>query len=178
MVTWLLGLRAFLSRAFGWIAKYPWPAACIALLIASLWLWHGKSEALSDLADEKRVRKADQAEWQRKVDAANQAVLKARTDAKESANDAQEYHEQLTKASDGLERYIADHRVQDKQCPRSSTPTGSGNPTPVPAEPASDSGVEVSAETLRTCDALYVYSASAYRWGQELKGKGLAVDGK
>lgn len=176
-MTWILTafslIKSGLSKAFAFAVKYPWPVFCAILAALALWLYVDLMDTKADLSAEKQARKADQAEWQRQVDQAKQVADKAKLDAKESANDAQEYHDQLSAANDGLDRYIASNRVRPKTCP--AIPAGSSSPAQVPADPAPVSGVEVSEQSVRTCDALYSYSAASYRWGQELMEKGLAV---
>jgi hypothetical protein len=159
------------------VARYPWQAACIALLLASLWLWHGKSVALSDLKDCKAGRAADQAQWNRQVEAAKIATAKAKQDGKVAANDAETYHAQLQAETGKLADYIAARRVRTE--PRSPAPASAGrrDDPAVHEEPAAVPTVAVPDSVLNTCDADYTYAAGAYQLGQELIAKGLAVQG-
>lgn len=50
---WLISALGWLRKAagavLGFVARYPWQAACVALLCASAWLWHGWNRTKADL---------------------------------------------------------------------------------------------------------------------------------
>ncbi len=181
-MTWLVAFwpvfKKDLAAAWAFIARYPWPAACIALTVFALWLWIDRADIKADLISERQGRKADQAEWERKVEAAKAATAKAEQDAREVATDAQETHDALASQNAGLEQYIRDHRLPAQQCAGRSSSAGGGDDTAVPADAAPLPVVAISEPDLRSCDAAYVYSRSAYDFTQGLVSKGLAVEGK
>ena len=79
----LLGMGKWLAdaarRIARWMLLHPWQAACIVLLVATAWLWHGKSAA-NDRADRIEARaKADNALWA-KAHTTNLASIKLLTD--------------------------------------------------------------------------------------------------
>lgn len=170
----IIWAKSALSRLLGAFKANPLLVCCIALACLSAWLWHGKAEYREQLASEIKSHKADIAQWQATSKAAQAVADKARADAKDASNDAQNLHDKLADATDGLERYIADHRVQPRQCPAVAAKAGPGEAASVPAIPATSPGVEVSAATVRACDSAWVYAQSAFQWAQDLKAKGLA----
>jgi hypothetical protein len=108
-----------------------------------------------------------------------QAVAdKARKDAQETAIEADTTHDALLADNAGLERYIADHRVQPKACAADPARAGQGVAAGVPQEPAAVSRVEVSEDALKVCDQNYAYARAAFDWGQGLVAKGLAEAGE
>jgi len=174
IATALLFAKSALSRLWSAIAANPWPSACIALALLSAWLWHGKTDYRARLTTEQTARKADRADYDRKVAAAKAVADKARKDAQEIAGNADKTHDALLADNAGLERYIAEHRLQPKACGANSAGAGSDQTAGVPAEPAAMSRVEVSEDALKVCDADYAYARSAYDWAQGLMAKGLA----
>lgn len=166
--------KSALSGLLDLFKRYPWQMACIVLLAASLWLYSGKADYREKYANEQQGRKADRAEWDRKVALAQAAADKARKDAQEIAGEADKTHDALLADNAGLERYIADHRVQPKACAAASGGSGGGPIAGVPPEPAAVPVVAISEPDIRSCDSAYVYALSAYQWGQDLMAKGLA----
>lgn len=174
IATALLFAKSALSRLLGLFTRYPWPCACIALALLSAWLWHGKTDYRERLDAQIAGRKADRAEWDRKVALAKAAEDKARKDAQEIAGEADKTHDALLADNAGLERYIAEHRVQPKACAADPAGSGSGEAAGVFAEPAADAVVAISEPDIRACDGAYVYAQSSYEWAQSLMAKGLA----
>jgi hypothetical protein len=172
--TALLFAKSALSRLWSAIVANPWPSACLALALLSAWLWHGKADYRDRLATEQTARKADRADYDRKVALAKAAEDKARKDAQEIAGNADKTHDALLADNAGLERYIAYHRVPAKACGANSAGAGSGQASGVPAEPAALPRVEVSEDALKVCDADYAYARASFEWGQSLVAKGLA----
>jgi hypothetical protein len=166
--------KSALSRIWSAITANPWPSACIALALLSVWLWHGKADYRDRLSTEQTGRKADRADYDRKFAAAQAVAAKARKDAQEIAGEADKTHDALLADNAGLERYIADHRVRAKACAADSARAGSGQAAGVSAQSAALPRVEVSSDALKVCDADYAYARSAYDWGQDLMVKGLA----
>lgn len=171
-------LKTALSWLLGAFKAYPWQAALILALALALWLYSGKHNALEKLAAEKQAHANDIAAWNAKAKAAQAATAKAEQDAKESADDAQEYHEKLAAANDGLERYIADHRVRPVASARSTASAAQGNAPAVSDSATPSTLVALDESDVRACDGAYVYAAAAFQWGQSLIAKGLAVEGK
>lgn len=175
------GLRTLACWGLGLARRHPWPVACAALLALAWWQWSGKQEALVGrdaarelLTKEKTGRKADRAEWDRRVATAKAATAAAVAKSKEIASHAQATHDVLAADAAGLRRYIAAHRLRPE--------TGS----PVAARAADDLGATVPAVTapgalvaasetdLLACDAAYVYATSAYEWTRGLIASELA----
>lgn len=180
-MTWVLApfwlIKSGVSKAFDFAVKYPWPVFCAILAALSLWLYVDLRDTKADLSAERQAHGDDIKSWQAKVREVEVARDRAATKAREASTNADEYHEQLSQANSGLEQYIRNHRVQN-QCSKPVTGAGSSGDPKVPAEPAPVSDVAISEPDLRTCDALYAYSASAYQWANELRQAGLAVDSK
>lgn len=138
-------LTGAFSALLGWIGRYPWQAACLALLLASAWLWRGwNGERAGRLADNlaadaamKSVMDASEANA-----AAAQAQVKA-VEAKsaELAKDADHAHElALQNARTATDRFIAANRVRPGQggsCPAPAPAEGNdpGVPPEVPSDP-------------------------------------------
>lgn len=55
MPLWLIPIlgaaRKGAGALFGAVVRNPWPAACVALLLACAWLWHGEHRAAAKLQD-------------------------------------------------------------------------------------------------------------------------------
>lgn len=164
-------VKSALSRLLDLFKRYPWQMACLALLAASLWLYSGKADYREKYAAEQQGRKADRAEWDRKVALAQAVADKAHKDAQEIAGEADNIHDALLADNAGLERYIADHRVQPKACAAASGGSGGGE-SPVVPERAPESAV-VAVEDIRTCDSNFAYALSAFQWVQGLRDRGL-----
>lgn len=115
---------AFILRLWGGLgrlariaAAYPWQAACIALALASVWLWQGK-QAAQGRAD--RCAAQIKAELAAYVAAQEQARIRAEMALraqearyKEKADNADKAHAKaLVDASRAADRYIAANRVR------------------------------------------------------------------
>jgi hypothetical protein len=161
LLSGLLGVRKAAVAAFGVFARYPWQTACIALLLASAWLWHGwdkadarlKSCEIGRVADRKAYTDA-QATALVKAKAAKAATEKKYSDLAERTDaDAQKAHDSAMAAA---ERYIAAHRL----------PAHPASQAGGPATPAEDHGAQggdgsgaapvvdeigVSADDIRIC---------------------------
>jgi hypothetical protein len=174
LLTGLAGVRKAIAGLFALIARYPWQSVCIALLLASGWLWHGWDGALADLKTCTDGRKADQVQRNAQVAAAKAATAAAKQKGKDASDDAETYHAQLQADGGKLRDYIVAHRVP---AARPATPASPGSriypavPSDTPAVPA----VAVPASVINTCEADYTYAAGAFRLGQELIAKGLAT---
>lgn len=177
MVAWL-AVKAAFGKALSFVVKYPWLCLCIALAIAFGIVTDKLHDTRKELSAERQSHADDIKSWQAKVREVEAARDRAATQAREASSNAQEYHEQLSQANSGLEQYIRDHRVQDKQCPRGVAGAGAGVDPAVPSSAPAVPRVAVSEESVRQCDQLYAYSAAAYQWANELRQSGLAVDGK
>jgi hypothetical protein len=164
-MTWLLGigglLKQGLSALFGLIRTHPWQAACLALLLASLWLWQGRNEARDQLAQRIAAEKGATGAQKRVNDA-------VQTHYTEKAHEADTKHDDMVaEAFDATARYIDKHRLQpaDRTCqaPAPASGDGAGVPPEVPA------GVVVGEADVRACADLYAYAVSARSWAQSLK---------
>ena len=172
MIPFLLGIGGWLKGA---VSRYPWQAACIALLAASLWLWHGKGHAIHQRDAARAETKALEVRYTAaQADAASKA-LKARTDAenhyKEMANEADA--KAAAAYADGrsaAQRYIDTHRV--RACPA----TGSGSGTSAPAQGDSAQGVDrsssdavmVTADDVNICTSNSLRLSTAHDWALKL----------
>ena len=115
---------AFILRLWGGLrrigriaAAYPWQAACVALVLTSVWLWQAK-QAAQDRAERCAAQvKAERAAY---VAAQEQARIKAEMALraqearfKEKADNADKAHAKaLVDASRAADRYIAANRVR------------------------------------------------------------------
>lgn len=164
-MTWLLAWTAIKNgagAAFGWIARWPWQTACAALLLASLWFLHGRTDARAELARHIAAEKAATGAQKRINDAATHHY-------EEAANAADNKHDAMVNdAFDLTAAYVAQHRVQPEggAC-KAPAPAASGDPE-VSKEPAASSVVVAQAD-VETCAADYTYARSAYEWAQSLK---------
>ncbi len=168
---WLLRLlgwgRTALSALVGFIGRYPWQAACIALLCLSGWLWHGKSEAIAGRAADRAAYVAAQEEAEMRALAA-----KAETERKYEriATDADLSHARaLADARAATDRYIAARRVRPEAaaCSASGSDPAPGNPhSELPA--GMPSGVVMAEADVRACSDLYDYAVSAHEWAVRL----------
>lgn len=181
-LSFLGGIRRF----FGWIfeaaRQYPWQFALGLSLLFGWWQWIGKREAMQERDDArkavetcKNARRADRAEWNRKVAAAKAATEKAAREAKEVARDAQETYRKMRADNDGLRAYIARNRLPRKAGPATPASSGGDNGPGLPPDPASETLVAVRESDLVVCDDLYAYSSGAYALLLDLRAKGLAL---
>lgn len=163
-MTWLLAWSALkngVSAAFGWIGRYPWQAACLALLLASLWLLHGRNTARSDLAQHIAAEKAATGAQKRVNDAATQHY-------QEVANVADTKHETMVaNAFDATARYVQSHRVQpaDRTC-QAPAPAAGSDPEVHDELPAA--GVVVTDADVQNCTAWQAYGVAANAWARSL----------
>lgn len=166
MPLWLLGIGGTLkdaaSAAFGWIGRYPWQFACLALLLACGWLWHGRSTARADLAQHIAAEKA--------ATGAQKAVNAAATQHyQEAANVADTKHDAMVAdAFDATARFVAEHRLQpaDRTC-QAPAPAASGDPEVHIELPKA--GVVVAESDVQNCAAWQAYGVAANSWAQSLK---------
>lgn len=163
------------TKAWDFASRYPFQALSIILAGCLIWQIVAKNAAIDAYEKEKAAHVKDIEEWQRKSDAAKAATQKAENDAKEAANNAQDVRDKLAAESDRLEQFMAARRVP-AQCPGTVAGASKGDAPRVPEATTSEALVAVEPADLRTCDALYVYSAASYAWGRELVSKGLAVE--
>lgn len=178
-MTWLAilaGAKSALSWLLGLFKRYPWQIVCLALALGFGITVDKLQSAKAEIKAEQAGRKADRAEWDRKVALAKAAEDKARKDAQETAIEADTTHDALLADNAGLERYIADHRVSAKACAADPARSGEGGAAGVPQEPAALPRVEVSEDALKVCDQNYAYARAAFDWGQGLVAKGLAEE--
>lgn len=162
MVTWLLAWTAIKNgagAAFGWMSRYPWQFAVIALCAASVWLWHGRSVARSELAQHIAAEKAATGAQKRVNDAAT-------TYYKDAANVADTHHDEMVAdAFDATARYVQSHRVQADRACKAPAPAASGSPGVPPPVPT---GIIVGEADVHACADLYAYSVSARAWALSL----------
>lgn len=144
----------------GWIGRNPWPAACLILLLASLWLLHGRNEARDELAQriaaeksaagaQKRVNDAAKVHYERKADEADLA-----------------HADMVAEAFDATAAFVARNRLQqDRTCkaPAAASDSGPELPAEVPAR------VVLDQADVYACANLYAYSAAAHEWAASLK---------
>lgn len=126
---WLLKALGFVKTAFRWllgtVTQYPWQAGCIALLIASVWLYSGKQSALAD-RDSARAEAKAQAKAHRATIELYEAAQRAAKE-KEAARLARVKAQQEKVTEDVSKDYrqrIADlharyQRLRDNQAPGS-----------------------------------------------------------
>jgi hypothetical protein len=170
---WLLAALGSVSKAavalFGAVARHPWQTACIALLCASLWLYHGKSVALSDLKDCKAGRAADRKAYTEAQDAALKKALaaKAATEAGRIDTDAKQAHDSAMADADA---YIRSHRVRNQAAGGSAGGTATatedhrtGNGQGPGSAPELDE-VAVNPEDIRICTTNTLQAEAARSW--------------
>ncbi len=166
-MTWLLAWGAVKNAAgaaFGWIARWPWQTACAALLLASLWLLHGRSTARSALAQHIAAEKAATGAQKR----VNQAATKHYEDVANAADTA--HADMVAEAFDSTARFINSHRLQPQGGACKAPAPASDPNSQIPAEPAADPVVVAVAKAdVETCATDYSYARSAYDWAQSLK---------
>ena len=175
----LLGMGKWLAdaarRIAQWILFHPWQAACIALLVAAAWLWHGKSAA-NDRADACAAgRAAERASY---IAAGKEAerlarAAKAAQEAKytQLAKDADHaYETDLANARTAADRYIASHRVRAQAVGDSRGTTVAsaqgGNPGVPEIMPAV--AVVVSDSDVQACTGAVAYGIAAHDWAASL----------
>lgn len=185
-MSWVLAVLGIGRKVLSWLldtAKaYPWQFALVAALALAWWQWSGKTDAIdqrdaakASLASERDSRKADRAEWNRKVAAANAATAAAQRKSQEIAHDAQEVHDTLLADNAGLRGYIATHRVRGQAgSAAASARAAEDHGAAVPDGAPGGAFVAVTERDLGVCDASYAYARSAYDWAQGSIAEGLA----
>lgn len=147
----LLGIGKWLREAatalFGWIGRYPWQAAVIALCALSAWLWHGNNVRDRKIAALEVKNKA-QADMFNRASAANLAAQQAQVKALEAkyteqAKEAQQaYDKAIATARPAVVRYIDGHRLhKNGLCRREANSPGEGTNPGIPPEVPSDPGM-------------------------------------
>ena len=151
--------------------------ALLALvLLFGLWERHEYHKTQTALASCVAGRKADLAQWNAQVLAAQAATAQAKQKGKDTANASETFHTQLQSDTGHLLDYVAAHRVQPQSSRPSAAPgASSGDNPPLHADTPALPAVAVPASVLNTCDADYTYAASAYQLGQSLIHQGLAI---
>ncbi len=174
----LLGIGKWLKEAvgsiLGWARRNPSQAIIIALsllLVGALWHY---SARVSDLTRQRDKAKAETAqilaagkqalELQKRVN----AETKRRYDDLARRKDS-DHAQELARANDAAELYIASHRLPKQSGSGSSpaSPTSAGD-NPSVLEGMSEDAVVVSADDLRICTANTAYAIDAYKWASEL----------
>ena len=185
-MSWALTILSLGKRGLSWllgaIKAHPWQFALVAALALAWWQWSGKSEAIdqrdaakASLATEKEGRKADRAEWDRKVAAAKAVTAAAERKSQEIAHNAQQTHDTLLADNAGLRSYIAAHRLRPGQSAGSPAGASQDHGAAVSDDATAGALVAVSEADLAACDASFVYAQSAYQWAQGLIIEGLAT---
>ena len=173
------------TALLGIVGRYPWQAACIALLCLSAWLWHGKGVEHRRYLAERGGRAADRHAFEQaqieaqakqdKQDAANFA-------SQQAANDEQRKdHAKLEAArGDAVARFIAPRRVRGPEA-SSGSPSGAGvaavpdSPgSPVDGQPTSDL-VAVKPEDIDAWSKVELQNADRGAYLRGLIEQGLAV---
>jgi len=169
-------LKDAISAAFRWAVDNPAKAGCIVLLCASLWLLHGKREALADLTDMTALRDAEKA-------AHAQTVINYRTAAKaaENAAEAEKKRKEAlyAKAAHESDQAYADLRARYRSvlqrapganssgADQTDLPVSSGAPR-VSVEAASGAGVLVSRDDALICADNTAYAQAAFEWAEKV----------
>lgn len=179
-MSWVLAVLGIGRKVLSWLLEaakaYPWQFALVAALALAWWQWSGKTEVIgqrdaakASLASEKDGRKADRAEWDRKVAAANAATAAAQRKSQEIAHDAQQSHGALLADNAGLRSYIATHRVRGQAgSAAASAGTAEDQGAAISDGTAASTLVAVTESDLENCDAAYAYARGAYEWAQRL----------
>ena len=179
MIPFLLGIGSWLKSALSALLRavscYPWQTACIALLAASLWFWHGKGQAIHQRDAARAETKALEVRYTAAQAEAAAKALKARADAenhyKEIADDAD------TKAAaayaDGrsaAQRYIDTHRVRACPAPGASSGTAAAaqGDSAQGADRSGDSAVVVAEDDVNICTSNSLRLQAAHDWALRL----------
>lgn len=159
-------LRGLLAPLLKFVAKpielpiFLWLLPCLA----TAWFWHGEAR-WRDKADTCAIgRKADRAQYDKLVAAANTAKAEAESRYARNAKEAQHAYEiELADARAATERYIATHRLRPAPAP-AATPSPAQSDSPaVPADLPTDP-VVVSGSDVRACTAAVAYALKAHDW--------------
>ena len=170
-------LLSALRSAWGLVLRYPLQAALCALLIACVWLWHGKgrAEAQRDAAIAAKVAQA--AEFSAAVEQAERLNREARaavaTKTRELADAADDHARDL----DAISRRNLAERVRAGKGVCASAASAAGLPDRAESDPGTDTGGAVAftaaeAENLRRHE---VRSTVCAGWAAGLIDAGLAV---
>lgn len=168
-------MMAILLTALGWLRgaatgaikaamAHPCRAACLALLVASAWLWWAngrKADTIADLRAEITAMKAAQDEAEAKAMAAE---ARYKTNAERAEHD---HDIALADARAAADRYISGHRVRIPACP--SGGTAPRDSAPVPEAVPADTLVAVSDGDVQACTSAVTYAVSAFQWAQTLE---------
>lgn len=159
----LRGLFAPVVKAVSQPINLPivvWLLPCLA----AVWFWHGESHWRQKAETCAIGRKADRAEYDKLVAAANTAKAEAESRYARNAKEAQhEYQIGLAEARAATERYIAAHRLRPAAAPAVAPSTTQSGSAAVPADVPADS-VVVSASDVRACTAATNYALKAHDW--------------
>lgn len=174
----------WLARALGWVRqaagalaalalRYPWQAACAALLGCSVLLWRGEHAAI----DQRNRARADASAL---TAASNRAAALAAAQRKADEQHYKEladhadvhYRSQLAGARDATARYIAAHRLRPGAVAGPGGGTAGeaqGRGAAVPGQSAAEAElVAVSAADVDRCAADYGYAKAAFDWAASL----------
>ena len=158
-LTLLSGAWSKLLSAFDWCVKNPLITICIALAAFGMREYRvANSWEAKDKAD-------NQLFSQQKAEA--EKVTKAKEQKyKDDANNGQVLYQKLLSDNGSLTRMLSARRVQPPAATLAAIPAQGGDPA-IPAVAPSDA-VVASEKDLKTCDTLYDYAFSAYKWASTL----------
>jgi hypothetical protein len=167
-------LKKGTSSVLGLIARYPWQFAVIALLVASAWLWHGKTTAI-------RERDAVRTQIQTNAEAYKAAQQQALADALKAKHDTEAHYAALAIQADeahdqgfaqgraAADAYIASHRLPAQPSGASGATAAAANDHgPAIPEKLPSGSVIYSAADVQTCAADYEYALDAHNWALSL----------
>lgn len=162
-MTWII---LAIRNIGGFLSRYPWPTACVILLLITAYLWNSRDN-LQERYDK------DVAEWQAKSKAAEAATKKAIADGAQAKQEADKTYEELSQDRDPVIRYVRDNRLP-AQCSATRPASAETGAPGVPEASPTEAIVAVTETDIKACDGAWVYAQSAYEWGQSLVDKGLA----
>ena len=168
-------LKAALSALLGFVSRYPWQAGCIALMGLSVWLWHGKGQAIHQRDAARAETKALEKRYNEAQTAAKEKAIKARAAAeahyKEIADEADRQAE--VAYADGrsvAQRYIDSHRV--RACPASGAAGGTAAPaqgdSPQSNNRPGPDAVVVTEDDVNICTSNSLRLQAAHDWAVKL----------
>ncbi|MDE2103184.1 MAG: hypothetical protein KGL39_38415 [Patescibacteria group bacterium] len=159
----LRGLFAPVVKAVSQPISLPvflWLLPCLA----AMWFWHGETR-WHDKANTCAIgRKADRAQYDKLVAAANTAKAEAESRYARNAKEAQHAYEiELADARAATERYIATHRLRPAPAPAATPSAPQSDSSAIPADLPTDS-VVVPGSDVRACTAVVTYALKAHDW--------------
>ena len=166
---WLLTAWGGFKRLLRLAVAYPWQAALIVTVAASVWLYHGREQTRNHLAKEQAAHIAT------KVNYANAQKVAAEINKKQVARIESEYAAIAEKAESDYERRIADNRVALDRWLRSQAAKGSAGSTRASSTAPVSGEVVSGAETAIVPVADLEIVADAYAQLDALRAWALEV---